>query len=69
MLKAEEKLLENYLFHLNRLDPASKKFLINKLGESLESKKEKTDLNSLFGAWEDEKSSDQIISEIRNSRV
>lgn len=66
---ANERLLENYLFHLIRLDPVSKKLLIKMLGESLDSKKVKTDLNSLFGAWEDEKSSNQIISEIRNSRV
>lgn len=45
------------------------KKLIIKLTESLEVKEEKVDLNTLFGAWEDNKDSDEIIKEIRESRI
>ncbi|WP_113923564.1 hypothetical protein [Cognataquiflexum aquatile] len=47
----------------------SKKKLIIKLTESLEAKEEKVDLFTLFGAWEDNKDSDEIIKEIRESRI
>jgi len=43
--------------------------LIIKLTESLEFEREKPDLKSLFGAWEDSRESDEIIKEIRESRV
>jgi hypothetical protein len=35
----------------------------------LEVEKEVVDLESLFGAWEDSRSSDEIIKEIRGSTV
>jgi len=54
---------------LRGLDNLSKKKLIIKLTESLEIKEEKIDLKTLFGAWEDNKDSDEIIKEIRESRV
>ena len=61
--------LEKYFDMLRGLDNLSKKKLIIKLTESLEIKKEKVDLKALFGAWEDNKGSDEIIKEIRESRV
>lgn len=68
-LTVNHKILEKYLSLLEGLDKSSKKTIIEKLSKSLEDKTVKTDLESLFGAWEDEKSSDEIIKEIRDSRV
>jgi hypothetical protein len=68
-LTLNNKTLEKYFGMLRGLDNPSKKKLIIKLTESLEIKEEKVDLRSLFGAWEDDKDSDQIIKEIRESRV
>lgn len=64
------KLLDKYFGYLKNLDNDSKKNLIIKLTESLETTPgTKSDLKSLFGAWEDSRNSDEIISEIRASRV
>ena len=68
-LTVNNKILEKYLSVLEGFDKSSKKTIIEKLSKSLEDKTVKTDLESLFGAWEDEKSSDEIIKEIRDSRV
>jgi hypothetical protein len=68
-LTLNNKTLEKYFGMLRGLDNLSKKKLIIKLTESLEIKEEKIDLKTLFGAWEDNKDSDQIIKEIRESRV
>lgn len=68
-LTLNNKTLEKYFGMLRGLDNLSKKKLIIKLTESLEIKEEKVDLKSLFGAWEDNKDSDEIIKEIRESRV
>ena len=68
-LTLNNKTLEKYFGVLRGLDNLSKKKLIIKLTESLEIKEEKIDLKTLFGAWEDNKDSDEIIKEIRESRV
>ncbi|GHB31086.1 hypothetical protein GCM10008106_10000 [Mongoliitalea lutea] len=68
-LTLNNKTLEKYFGMLRGLDNLSKKKLIIKLTESLEIKEEKVDLKTLFGAWEDNKDSDEIIKEIRESRV
>jgi hypothetical protein len=69
-LTISDKILDKYFGYLKHLDNKAKKSLINKLTKSLDSKpEEEFDVESLFGAWEDDKSSDEIISEIRNSRV
>ena len=48
----------------------SKKKLIVKLTESIEiNEPNEFDLSSLYGAWEDSRSSDEIIKEIIDSRV
>ena len=63
-------IIDKYFGFLSKLDNASKKQLIIKLSESIEEiEKEKLDLKTLFGAWVDSRSSDEIISEIRESRV
>lgn len=68
-LSLNSKTLEKYFGVLRGLDNLSKKKLIIKLTESLELKEEKVDLKTLFGAWEDDKNSDEIIKEIRGSRI
>ncbi|WPR76195.1 hypothetical protein [Algoriphagus sp. NG3] len=68
-LTINNKTLEKYFGMLRGLDNLSKKKLIIKLTESLEIEEEKVDLKTLFGAWEDNKDSDEIIKEIRESRV
>ncbi len=62
--------IDKYFGFLSKLDNVSKKRLIIKLNESIEDKdKEKLNLKTLYGAWIDSRSSDEIISEIRESRV
>lgn len=65
-----EKTIDKYFGFLRSLDNESKKRLINILKDILKNKKEsKINLKDLSGAWEDSKNSDEIIKEIRNSRV
>lgn len=62
--------INKFFGFLFRVDNDSKKKLIIKLTESIEDKdNSKFDLNSLYGAWEDDKDSDEIISEIIKSRI
>ncbi len=61
--------LDKYFGMLSGLDNLSKKKLIIKLTESIKVNEEKVDINTLFGAWEDDKDSDEIIREIRESRI
>lgn len=62
--------IDKYFGFLTKLDNISKKRLIVKLTESIEVKEQKPfDLKSLYGAWEDTRTSDEIIKDIRNSRI
>lgn len=62
--------IEKYLRFLTKLDDLTKKRLITKLTESIKVKeKAEFNLSSLYGAWKDSKSSDEIIEEIRKSRI
>jgi hypothetical protein len=67
------KILDRYFRFLARFDNKSKKRLINKLKESLEKndvmENETPELGALFGAWVDDRSSDEIIKEILSARV
>jgi len=64
------KTITKYFGFLRKLDNNSKKRLIIKLTESIETKDDSSfEINSLYGAWEDSKDSDQIIKEIRDSRI
>lgn len=70
VLTLSKELLEKYLGILNTFDNSSKRKLIRRLKESLNTSGNKAyDLSKLSGAWEDDKSSDQIIEEIRSARV
>ncbi|MDA3906254.1 MAG: hypothetical protein PF484_09285 [Bacteroidales bacterium] len=69
-LSISSKILDKYFGFLINLDNNSKKRLIIKLTDSIETeKKENTDLNLLYGAWIDNRDSDEIIREIRDSRI
>lgn len=69
-LSISNKMVERYFDYLRHLDSSAKKKLINKLKESIETKFDKKfEIESIFGAWEDTKTSDEIISEIKSSRV
>jgi hypothetical protein len=51
-------------------DVESKKDLIIKLTQSINSQTENNhDFSSCFGAWNDDRSADEIIKDIQNSRI
>lgn len=69
-LALTDKTIDKYFGFLSRLDNGTKKKLIIRLTESIEEKgKSNACLKDLSGAWEDSRDSDEIIKEIRNSRV
>ena len=69
-LSLTAKTIDKYFGLLSRLDNRSKKNLIIKLPESIEEKEKKTvHLKDLSGAWDDSRESDEIITEIKKSRV
>ena len=69
-LAINSKILDKYFGFLVKLDNSSKKRLIIKLTESIETEEEKkSDINLLYGAWVDDRDSDEIIKEIRDSRI
>jgi hypothetical protein len=62
--------IDKYFGYLRKLDNNSKKKLIISLTESIETNEDKPfDLKSLYGAWDDPIDSDEIINQIRESRV
>ncbi len=64
------EILNRYFRYLEDLDKLSKRSLILKLRESMKVEKpNRSDLKDIFGAWEDDASSDEIIRRIRDSRV
>ncbi|MCF8370525.1 MAG: hypothetical protein K9H64_02810 [Bacteroidales bacterium] len=69
-LALTNRTIDKYFGFLTNLDISSKKKLIVKLTESIEPVKDSSfDLRSLYGAWEDSRDSDEIIKEIRASRI
>ncbi|MDP2721918.1 MAG: hypothetical protein Q8O72_04095 [Bacteroidales bacterium] len=69
-LTISNKMLDKYFGFLINLDNNSKKRLIIRLTESIETeRKVNTDLSLLFGSWADDRDSDEIIKEIKDSRV
>lgn len=69
-LALTDKTIDKYFGFLSRLDSRTKKKLIIRLAEPIEEKgKSNVSLKDLSGAWEDSRDSDEIIKEIRNSRV
>lgn len=69
-LAMNNKTIDKYFNYLKKLDNRSKKELIVRLMETLDVETPKSgDISSLFGAWEDDRSSDKIISEIKELRI
>ncbi len=64
-------LADYYFGFLKNLNPNSKLDLISKLSQSLKNDEQASDasLQSLFGAYKSEETADEIIAEIRASRV
>ena len=67
------KILERYFRFLTKFDSKTKMKLISLLSEDLktelESPEDKESISNLFGAWKDNRESDDIIKNIINSRV
>ncbi|MBS3771956.1 MAG: hypothetical protein KGY70_13830 [Bacteroidales bacterium] len=62
--------LEKYFGILKNLDDTSKKNLIKKLTKSLKTtKNDLTGLDEIYGAWKDSREADEIIADIKSSRV
>jgi hypothetical protein len=69
-LAINNRTIDKYFGYLRKLDNKSKKNLINKLTESMDvNTKTSNDISSFFGSWEDTRDSDEIIKEIRDSRI
>jgi hypothetical protein len=64
-------LIEGYLQMLDNLSPSNKLDLISKLSASVKSdiNNKKSSFKRAFGAFQSEKSADEIINEIRSSRM
>ena len=69
-LKINEESLIRYFGFLKKLDTPSKKKLIAQLNDSIKSEKAtKKDINLLYGAWEDSRTTEEIIAELNASRT
>jgi len=69
-ISIENKKVANYFKFIKNWDVASKKDLISKLSNSIKSRpNDEFDFSSSFGAWEDERTADEIIEDIYSSRV
>ena len=68
--KSEKRIVDNFFQLMKNWDTELKKDLIIKLTESINDKsKSSSDFSSCFGAWEDERSAEEIINEIKTDRV
>jgi len=69
-LAFEKNKVNSYFRLIKNWDTESKKDLIIKLTKSINTNSDdKYDFSACFGAWDDERSADEIITDIRNSRV
>lgn len=69
-LSLNNNTLEKYFGILKNLDDNSKKNLIIKLTKSLKTnKKDLTGIDEIFGAWKDSREADDIIADIKSSRI
>lgn len=65
-----KRIVNNYLRYMRNWDNETKKDLIRKLTASIDSKsKDKYDFSSCFGAWEDNRSAEEIVNDLRADRV
>lgn len=68
-MNVSAKLTNNYLNMLFPLSDEMKIYIINKLSESLMTKKDNSKIEELFGAWKDNRTAEDIIADIRNHRM
>lgn len=70
-MKAETQILDGYWGLLSNLNPDLKLKLIEKLSKSVHKdlSANKNRFEKSFGAWNDSRESDEIINEIRSSRI
>lgn len=63
--------LKKYLDLLRSFDLKSRKKLLEGLNESVaeDNEPKPNDIKSMFGAWEDNRDSDDIIRDIKNARI
>jgi hypothetical protein len=68
--KFDMTLIEGYIRLLDNLSPDSKLDLISRLSSSVKTDitNRKKSFKKAFGAWESQRSADEIIDEIRSSR-
>jgi hypothetical protein len=66
---ASTVVLKNYMGLLDSLADDDKLSIIRTLTDSLRKKSDKTSLDSLYGAWNDDKSAEEIIDEIYRNRI
>ena len=69
--KINSTLIEGYIALLGNLSPDNKLDLISKLTASVKTDltKKRSSFKKAFGAFDSKKSAEEIITEIRNSRV
>ena len=66
----ENKLVDSYFSLMRNWDNETKKELIIKLTQSIDSiDKKDQDFSACFGAWEDNRTADEIIKELRADRI
>ena len=66
----ENKLVDSYFRFMKNWDNETKKNLIIKLTQSIDSTdKENRDFSSCFGAWDDNRTADEIMEDLRADRV
>jgi hypothetical protein len=69
-LALSDKTLNKYFHFLRILDINSKERLIVQLRDSIDTEKSQPiKLESIYGAWDDNRESDEIIREIKESRI
>jgi len=69
-LKLSDSAIAKYFGFLKNMDARSKKKLITQLTESIEKETEtKSGIDHLFGAWEDDRTTEELISDIAKSRT
>jgi hypothetical protein len=69
-ISVSSKILDRYFGYLELLDNEAKMNLITRLKKSIDAKeKSHSNIDSIFGAWEDVRSSNDIIKEIKSSRI
>lgn len=67
---AGNKIVDSYFKVMKNWDNETKKNLIIKLTQSIDTKdKKQRDFSSCFGAWEDNRTADQIIEDLKADRV